>query len=132
MGIWALLTGAQTANKSLDLAKTGLESVTGMFDALHYSKEEKGAASLALTTAAIRMVEATHGESTTRSITRRILAWAIMGSFLFLLLFGTLVYKWDAEWSAYCLNSAKALTFLATPVGIFYFGYYGIKAVRGK
>jgi len=130
MGIWAWITGAQQADKAMDIAKEGATNLFAGVDMVWFTPEEKSIAALKITESVIRMVEATKGESTVRSITRRVLAWMIMGTFLFLLLFGTLVYKWDAGWSAYCLNSAKALTFLATPVGIFYFGYYGIKQLR--
>jgi hypothetical protein len=99
-------------------------------DALFFTDEEKSRASLEITMAAIEMVKVTQGETNVRSVTRRVLAWLIMGSFLFLLLFGAMIYKVDPAWSAYCLESAKALIFLATPVGIFYFGYYGVKAAR--
>jgi hypothetical protein len=132
MGIWGWLTGAQQIDKAMDIAKESTTGIIAGIDAAWFTPEEKSRAALEITQAAIEMVLATQGESTVRSVTRRVLAWAIMGTFLFLLLFGTMIYKVDPEWSLYCLNSAKALTFLATPVGIFYFGYYGIKQLRGK
>ena len=132
MGIWGWLTGAQQVDKAMDIAKDASSGIIAGIDAAWFTPEEKSRAAFEITQASIQMVVATQGEATVRSITRRVLAWMIMGSFLFLLLFGTFIYKIDAEWSAYCLNSAKALTFLATPVGIFYFGYYGIKQLGKK
>ena len=132
MGIWAWITGAQQVDKVMDIAKEGATNLFAGIDMAWFTPEEKSIAALKVTESVIRMVEATKGETTVRSITRRVLAWMIMTTFLFLLLFGTLIYKLDPEWSAYCLNSAKALTFLATPVGIFYFGYYGVSQLRGK
>lgn len=132
MGIWAWITGAQQVDKAMDIAKDATSGIIAGIDAAWFTPEEKSRAAFQITESAIRMVEITQGESTTRSITRRVLAWAIMGTFLFLLLFGTMVYKFDPTWSAYCLNSAKALTFLATPVGIFYFGYFGVQQLRSK
>ncbi len=130
MGIWAWITGAQQIDKAMDIAVKGTDGLIAGLDMAWFTDEERAIAALEITQAAVQMVLATQGESTVRSITRRVLAWMIMTTFLFLLLFGTLIYKWDPEWSAYCLNSAKALTFLATPVSIFYFGYYGIKQIR--
>jgi len=129
MGFWGWLTGVQTAEKAMDVAKEATTGLIAGVDALFFTDEEKSKASFEVTKAAIQMVTVTQGETTVRSITRRVLAWLIMGTFLFLLLFGAMIYKIDANWSAYCLNSAKALIFLATPVGIFYFGYYGVKAL---
>lgn len=130
MGFFGWLSGMKQADKAMDIADKATTGLIAGVDALFFTEEEKSKASFEVTQAAIRMIEVTQGEATVRSITRRVLAWLIMGTFLFLLLFGTLVYKWDAEWSKYCLDSAKALTFLATPVGIFYFGYYGVKALK--
>ena len=130
MGFFAWLTGVQQVDKAMDVADKATSGLIAGVDAMFFTDEEKSRANFQITEAAIKMIAITQGEATVRSITRRVLAWLIMGTFLFLLLFGTMVYKLDAEWSAYCLNSAKALTFLATPVGIFYFGYYGVKALK--
>ena len=130
MGFWGWLTGMQQADKAMDMANKATTGLIAGVDALFFTDEEKSRANFQITEAAIKMIAVTQGEATVRSITRRVLAWLIMGTFLFLLLFGTMVYKIDHEWSAYCLASAKALTFLATPVGIFYFGYYGVKALK--
>ncbi|MHC4707253.1 MAG: hypothetical protein ACYS8I_09230 [Planctomycetota bacterium] len=132
MGIWGWITGAQQIDKAMDIAKESTSGIIAGIDAAWFTPEEKSRAALELTQAAIEMVVATQGESTTRSITRRVLAWMIMSTFLFLLLFGTMIYRIDPEWSAYCLNSAKTLVFLATPVSVFYFGWYGVKQLRGK
>ncbi len=132
MGIFAWLSGMKQADKAMDIAKEASTGIIAGIDAAWFTPEEKSRAAFEITQAAIQMVVATQGEATVRSITRRVLAWMIMGTFLFLLMFGTLVYKFDATWAAYCLSSAKALTFLATPVGIFYFGYYGIKQLGKK
>lgn len=132
MGIWGWITGAQQVDKAMDIAKEASSGIIAGIDAAWFTPEEKSRAALEITQASIEMVKLTQGESTVRSITRRVLAWMIMGTFLLLLVFGTLIYKFDPAWSAYCLASAKALTFLATPVGIFYFGYYGIKQLGKK
>ena len=132
MGLWAWITGAQQVDKAMDIATKATDGIIAGIDKAFFTAEEKSIAALAVTEAAIRMAEATQNESTTKSITRRVLAWMIMTSFLFLLLFGAMIFKLDAQWSAYCLDAAKALIFLVTPVSIFYFGYYGIKQLRGK
>lgn len=131
MGWWAWLTGSKQADKAMDIATKATDGLIAGLDAVWFTDEEKSMAALEITRAAIRMVETTQGESTTRSITRRVLAWAIMGAFLFLLVGGALIYKFDAAWAGQFLLAAKSLTFLATPVGVFYFGYYGVKSVKG-
>lgn len=130
MGFWGWLTGVRTAEKAMEVADKATTGLIEGIDALIFTDEERSRANFDITQAAITMIVATQGETTVRSITRRVLAWLIMGSFLFLLLFGAMIYKVDPAWSAHCLASAKALIFLATPVGIFYFGYYGVKALK--
>ena len=132
MGIWGWITGAQQVDKAMDIAKDATSGIIAGIDAAFFTDEEKSRAALLITEAGIRMVEATQGESTVRSVTRRVLAWMIMGTFLFLVLFAALIWKVDTAWALHVLECVKALGSLALAVGIFYFGYYGIKQLRDK
>ena len=89
MGIWGWITGAQQVDKAMDIAKEASTGIIAGIDAAWFTPKEKSRAAFEITQASIQMVVATQGEATVRSITRRVLAWMIMGSFLFLLLFGT-------------------------------------------
>jgi hypothetical protein len=55
-----------------------------------------------------------------------------MGNFCLLLTLGALIYKLDRLWALHILDCASALSNLALAIGIFYFGYYGVKAIVGK
>jgi hypothetical protein len=72
-------------------------------------------------------------ENSIRSVTRRLLAWGIVGTFLVLVLMCAVVWRWDKEWAEHLLKLIKGP--MSTPtsaVVICYFGYYGIKKVIEK
>jgi hypothetical protein len=71
-------------------------------------------------------------ESSIRSITRRILAVLIMGTFLSFLVGSAIAWPFIPAWSAFLLGLAKELSNLVLAVAIFYFGYYGVKQIAGK
>jgi hypothetical protein len=61
-------------------------------------------------------------ESTPTALSRRILAFMIMGVFLFLVLFGAVLWKFDPLWSAQIFEQAVGrLEWLAGAVGATYF-----------
>lgn len=123
------LSFLKSSEKALDIVDKGTNGVIAGMDKLFFTNEEKSEASLKVTEAHLKLVEATAGENSKRSITRRILAVMIMGSFLALLLFGAVIHRWDPEWSKHVLVCASALSTLSLTIGIFYFGTYGIKSI---
>lgn len=131
-GIKAIFTGVKTADKAMDIATKGTDGIIAGIDKLFYTDEEKAEAGMKVTELAISMVKATHSESTIRSVTRRWLAWLVMGVFCFLITLGALIWKIDEGWAIHILKCAGLLSNLALAVGIFYFGYYGVKAIVGK
>jgi len=131
-GVKAIFTGAKTADGAIEIAKKGTDGLIKGLDKLFYTAEEKSEASLKVTQAAIEMVKTNHGEHTIKSVTRRWLAWLIMGNFCFLVTLGALIYKIDSEWAKHILECAGLLSGMALAVSICYFGYYGLNAVIGK
>ena len=123
------LSFLKSSDKALSIVDKGTTGVIAGIDKLFFTDEEKSEASLKVTEAHLKLVEATAGENSKRSITRRILAVMIMGSFLALLLFGAGIHRWDPDWSKHVLTCASALSTLALTIGIFYFGSYGIKSI---
>lgn len=66
-------------------------------------------------------------ESTGSAISRRILAFMIMGVFLGLIVGAAIAYKFDATWAGFILKEGvDRLEFLAGGVGLTYFMYHGI------
>jgi hypothetical protein len=79
------------------------------------------------------LVKSTMHENSIRSITRRILAWSIMGSFLVLILLSAIVYaipfpsdtesvQFGSDWAEHILMVVEHLANMALAVSIFYFG----------
>ena len=99
---------------------------------LKFSFQISGSGLYAVTKTAIEMVKVTRDENSIRSYTRRMLAWAIMGNFCFLITLGALIWKYDLGWAKHILACAGLLSNLALAVGIFYFGYYGVQSIVGK
>lgn len=74
-----LFGGGDTANKAIDSATTVLSGIGGWIDNKDFTPQEK---SIALAKAAdnhLELVKAINNENSVRSITRRIMAWGIVG-----------------------------------------------------
>ena len=109
--------------------KIAAELVTGgvrALDALVFTEEERANMGQKTFETWLEVQKAIAGESTVRSVTRRILACMIMGTFLGFMIAGGGLFYWFPEWSAFLLSLAKQLSTLTLAVGVFYFGTYGI------
>lgn len=113
-----------------DTVKSGV----GMLDNAFYTDQEKAANSLKMTDIWLKIQKAIADENSIRSITRRILAWGILVNFLIIIDIGVyLVVAGNTD----KVNALKAFIidtkvgWMALSVVIFYFGYYGIQAIRG-
>ena len=73
-------------------------------------------------------------ENSIRSVTRRILAVGIVGTFLSFLWLAVIFWKWNKAFSDYLLEILKLPVVVnsVTAVVIFYFGYYGITKIAEK
>jgi hypothetical protein len=132
MAWYSFLTGLFTGSK----AGTGI--VTGAIkgiDALIFTDEEKANFSKEVMTLWLDVQKVTANESSIRSVTRRILAVGFIASYLFLVLGGCAVYKWDVAYSQFLFDTAMSLNTPVLTIIIFYFGYYAvsniIKAKKG-
>lgn len=142
MGLWALLTGAKAIDTVADNATTIVKSTCAGLDKIWYTDEEK--ADTALKFAGIdvevkkqaSMLFLEHqkivaSESTTRSITRRILAVMVMTTELGLLLGAAVAWKFDPIWAKFLLELAGTLSYGFMAIIIFYFGYYSVTNIIG-
>lgn len=111
-----------------------VKSGVGMLDNAFYTDQEKAANSLKMTDTWLKIQKAIADENSIRSITRRILAWGILVNFLIIIDVG--VYLVVAG-NTNKVNALKTfiidtkMGWMALSVVIFYFGYYGIQAIRG-
>jgi len=128
-----LFGGGETASKSIDLISSSVKGIGGFIDEQNFTTEEKVKAGLELNRLNQELVKSTMNENSIRSITRRILAWAIMGSFLFLVLFSALIYgipfpsdvegiSFGAQWANHVMEVLTELSNMSLAVSIFYFG----------
>ena len=133
MGFFDIFT---TSKAAVDTAKNIVDGTISGIDKLFYTDEEKAdnlAERIALHQKGFALwleaQKALIGESSLRSITRRVLAVMIIGVFLLLLVGAAGVYLVNPEWSAFILTCARALNTLVVAVGVFYFGYYAVSGV---
>ena len=78
-----LFGGSENTGKALGIADKTLSGVGGFIDGLSYTDQEKAVHIGKAVDAHLKLVEITATENSTRSITRRYLAWFITGFILF-------------------------------------------------
>ena len=128
MAWWNVLTSSKkVVDTAADLIKDGASGI----DMLFFTDEEKSQASAKIMDQVIAINRATADENSVRSKTRRMLAIVIIGNYLALINIGVLLNVLDetdkAKFVFDVANTTLASHVLA--VVIFYFGYYGVKAV---
>lgn len=128
------LTAFLGAPKVVDTVADTVKGGMGMLEKAFYTEQEKAENAGKVMNTWLEIQKATAQENSIRSITRRILAWLVMGLFLFLVLTACVIWKFDAGWSDYILSviSETKLSYLAMIVGFFYFGSYGIGSLLRK
>ena len=119
----------KTSSKAVDMADKVVDGAIAGIDKLFFTDEEKADMSQKAFELWIELQRAIAGESSIRSITRRILAILIMGSFLLMLLAAAFIWIFNPLWSKFILEVAGNLSNLVLAIGIFYFGYYAVGGV---
>jgi hypothetical protein len=79
----SIFGGGQNAEKKLEMADGALKGIGTWIDERKYTDEEKAKDIGLAVSNHLELVKATMDENGTRSITRRVLAWAITGAALF-------------------------------------------------
>lgn len=125
MGLLGTLFGTP---KVVDTVADTVKSGVGMLDNAFYTDQEKAADAVKLMDVWIEIQKTTASENSIRSITRRLLAWTIMGVYVLIVMAACIVWKIDPEWAKYILSllTETNLSYLALIVGFFYFGSYAI------
>lgn len=114
--------------KLVDTAADAVKTGVGMLDNAFYTDQEKAADAHKMVETWIKIQETTASENSIRSITRRVLAWIIMGAFISLVIFACGAWKIDPAWADYIKQMLvdTSLGYLALIVGFFYFGSYAV------
>ncbi|MFA5458049.1 MAG: hypothetical protein WC261_10505 [Synergistaceae bacterium] len=125
MGLLSTLFGTP---KIVDTVADTVKSGVGMLDNAFYTDQEKAADAGKMMDLWLEIQKTTASENSIRSITRRVLAWIIMGAYVLIVLAACALWKLDAAWAQYILNllTETNLSYLALIVGFFYFGSYAI------
>jgi len=133
MGIFSTLFGTtETAKKAVDVAADSIRGVGNWIDEQQFTPEEKSEAFLRAAESHLEMIKAIQNESSVRSITRRILAWSVVSTFLIMLIAAAIVYKFDPTYGDFLLGIAteSMLGELTLSIGIFYFGTSLMRAFK--
>lgn len=128
MGLFSWFTGgSKVAEKVLDAGISGI-------DKMFFTKEEKAEFYAKLGNQWVDMMKVLQGESSIRSITRRVIAFAVIFTYIPLVLAAAGVYLWYPEYSAFLLAIADGkFGWLVITIGSFYFGPYMIqRLLTGK
>ena len=80
--IKSLFGGSDTASKTMDLVSDTVKGIGGFIDEQQFTPEERSKAAGKAVEAHLELVKATANENSTRSVTRRWLAWGITGFIL--------------------------------------------------
>lgn len=109
-------SGPEAANKVLDAGIRGL-------DALVFTDEEKSIARQKLVDTWIETQKALQQETPIRSVTRRIIAFAVIFPFVLLILAAAVAFPFASEYSKFLLELAESqFGWLVVGVATFYFG----------
>jgi len=132
MGILSSIFGTP---KVIDTVAETVKSGVGMLDNAFYTEQEKAANNAKMMDLWLEIQKTTASENSIRSITRRYLAWVVMGTYVLIVLMACIVWKLDPAWAEYILSllTKTNLSYLALIVGFFYFGSYAIgQYIGGK
>ena len=137
MGLWSVISGLGKAGKAVDVGLDLVTSGAKGIDAMFYTDEEKAENKAkmlpVLMDHALAMNKATVGESSIRSITRRVIAFAVLAVFDLFVLIGlgyTLWGKHAVVNDVIRLAQSCMLPQITLTVIFFYFGYYGLEKVK--
>lgn len=128
MGIWTGIKAIFGTPKIVGAVADTVKSGMTMWDKSKFTDQEQSEMSLESGKLWLKIQEATANENSIRSITRRVLAWLIMGIFLFLVISACVIWRFNPEWAEYIKNMIidSQLGWLTMSVGIFYFGSHFI------
>ena len=129
MGILSTIFGTPTAVSTIaDTVKSGV----GMLDNAFFTEQERSAMALESGKLWLEIQKTTASENSIRSITRRIIAVSIVGTYLlsFFAVIGLALYKQELADIVMKYVSQFELAYLTMGVCSFYFVFYGIKGIK--
>ena len=131
--IKTLFGGKGAAKDGMTFAQNAVTGVGKWVDGQKFTDQEKSEMNLKAGSMMLDMIKYTQSENSVRSVTRRYLAWGIMGSYLLLLLAAALMYGSSKEYSSFLMGIANdsSLGSLVVAVGGFYFLSGIVRSMKG-
>lgn len=119
MGIFDIF---KSSSKAVDTAANIAEKTADGIGKIFFTEEEKSDARQKWFTVWLDLQKTLSTEGTPTAISRRILAFMVMGPFVGLIIFGVIVFKFDPTWAKFILTEGvERLALLAAAVGATYF-----------
>lgn len=130
----ALFSSDKIVNKAVDLVDDAARGVGTWIDELQLTDEEKSKYRADAAKALNKFIAQRLSESGVQTISRRVLAWGIMGTFLLFFVMGGLGWFIDPAWAEFLLRwfDATGMYWLVLSVGSFYFGTHMIRSIFEK
>ena len=127
MGLFSFLKSApDAAEKTLDIIKKG-------GDAIWYTDEEKAENNKELFKLWAEALTKINDENSPRSLTRRYIAWMVVGVWLLFSAVCVAAYPFNTEYSAFILDVLAMQSPIVGGIAIFYYGPHMIgRAVKGS
>ena len=118
-----LFGGPATAEKTVDFAIDTAKGIGNWIDEQQFTDQERAVAHAQNLDRLLKGIEATRDENSTRSVTRRYLAWGIMGVYLGAFIVTITVGYEAVEYRKFLLEAVQiyGIDKLAWAVGGFYF-----------
>jgi len=129
MGFLSFLTGS---SKAMDTAGNVVDGAIAGIDKLWFTDEEKAEASGKVLGLVLERVKMAIGESSVRSMTRRLVALTFCIPFVVMSLFAIAIYKFDKEWATFALSVAVSWKYIMVAIVLWFFGSYGIGYIMDR
>lgn len=131
-GIWSLITGAKSIDKTLDIVDKSATSIFSGIDKAFYTDEEKSQTAVKWAELQMKLVEQTASETTTRSITRRVVAICIMALTFLSIIAVCVIWRLNPEWAKFILEVVQYFNIGYAFIGvvIFFFGNHMLTGIK--
>jgi hypothetical protein len=127
MSWWSNIFG--TSTKAVDTVANIANGAVSGIDKLFFTEQEKAEFSAKTMQVWLEVQKVTAGESSIKSITRRLLAVAFIVVYLTLILASCIVWQFNPEYAKHVFQTAQTLNTPILTIIIFYFGYYAVSNV---
>jgi len=119
------------------LGKKNVDTIIGGavkgIDKLIFTNEEKAEFNKAMADSVVEFTKSTLGENTARSLTRRYVTYAFVGTFLVLVLGSGAVYLIDKDYSMFLFDLSKSIFSIVMMIAAFFYGgYYAGKFIGSE